>query len=140
VSSNALASNRKKNARKLRKEKARKSEGFGCSRIPHLTSGPRNTKLLSFGGEDGEEEEEEPTSFKKKPLVRPDCKCETSPADCHAERAKLNTVVDDSEDSIATTTIPDFVTNISSKSSKGKDKDEIVPSKVPPSFACETRI
>ena len=42
-------------------------------RIPLLTSDSRDIKLLSFGGEDGEEEEE-PTSFKKKPLVRPDCK------------------------------------------------------------------
>ena len=132
MSSSALASNRKKNAKKLRGEKARKSEGFGCGRIPHLTSGPRDTKLLSFGDEDGEEEGEEPTFFKKKPLVRPDCKCEANPVDYRAEHTKFNAVVDDPEDSLATATIPDFVTNISSKSSKGKDKDGITPPKVTP--------
>jgi len=48
-----------------------------------------------------------------------------------AECTKRTTVADDLEDSITTTTIPDFVTNISSKSSKGKEKDEAAPSKVP---------
>ncbi|KAF9653306.1 cyclophilin-like protein [Thelephora ganbajun] len=71
----------------------------------------KDTKLLSFGGEEGEEEEE-PASFKKKPLVRPD-------------------LVDDPEDSVTTATIPDFVTNISSKPSRGTEKDEAASLKVP---------
>lgn len=69
----------------------------------------KDKKLLSFGGE--EEEEEDQVSFKKKPLVRPD-------------------LIDDPQGSISTTTIPDFVTNISSKPPKGKEKDETAPSKV----------
>ena len=70
--STALVSKRKKNARKPKNEKVPKSERPGFGSVSHLTSGCRDTKLLSFGGEDGEEEE--PISFKKKPLVRPDCK------------------------------------------------------------------
>ena len=38
-----------------------------------------------------------------------------------------NTVVDDFEDSVAKNTIPDFVTNVSPKPSKGKEKDEGAP-------------
>lgn len=77
--STALASKRKKNARKLREGKVPRSEYPVVRRSKvHLTSGPRDTKLLSFGNEDGGEEEEESTSFKKKPLVRPDCKFEAT--------------------------------------------------------------
>ena len=47
-----------------------------------------------------------------------------------AESTEFNLVVDDPEDSIMTTTIPDFVTNIPSKLSKGKEKDEGASSKV----------
>ena len=36
----------------------------------------RDVKLLSFGADEGVEEEDEPTTFKKKPIVRPDCKRE----------------------------------------------------------------
>ena len=37
------------------------------------TSGvTRDVKLLSFGADEGGEEEE-PVTFKKKPIVRPDC-------------------------------------------------------------------
>ena len=50
--------------------------------------------------------------------------------DYRTERTKMNIVVDDPEDSIMTATIPDFVTNISPKPSKGKEKDEGAPSKV----------
>ena len=51
------------------------------------------------------------------------------------------TVVDDPEDSIMITTIPDFVTNVSSKPSKGKDKDEDGPSKVAMApCMCNTRL
>ncbi|KAI0085779.1 cyclophilin-like domain-containing protein [Irpex rosettiformis] len=32
----------------------------------------KDVKLLSFGGDEGAEEEEEPVTFKKKPIVRPD--------------------------------------------------------------------
>ena len=59
--------------------------------------------------------------------------------DHHAEHTKSNIVVDDPEDSIMTTTIPDFVTNLSSKPSKGKDKDEDGPSKVAMALVCATR-
>ena len=90
----------------------------------------RDTKLLSFGGEDGDDEEEEPTSFKKKPLTRPDCEFWfVSIRDCRAEYTKLHAVFDDAEESMATTTIPDFVTNIPSKPSKGKEKEEVPSSK-----------
>ena len=61
--------------------------------------------------------------------MRPDRKYEmTRSASCPAEFIKPDAVVDDLEDSV--TTIPDFVTNISSKPSKGKDKEEEAPSKV----------
>ena len=39
-------------------------------------------------------------------------------------------VVDDPEDSIATTTIPDFVMNVTPRPSKGKEKDERAPPNV----------
>lgn len=39
-------------------------------------------------------------------------------------------VVDNPGDSITTTTIPDFVTNISAKPSKGKERDEGDPPNV----------
>jgi hypothetical protein len=82
--SSAPASKRKKNVRKLREGKVPRSEyPIDWRSKAHLTSAPRDTKLLSFSNEDGGEEEEEPTSFKKKPLVRPDCKFEaTGFVDC----------------------------------------------------------
>ena len=73
---NVLANKFIRNARKLREGRVPKS-GYSISDhswlTPHLTVGSRDTKLLSFGDEDGDEEGE-PPSFKKKPLVRPDCK------------------------------------------------------------------
>ena len=59
------------------------------------------------------------------------------PSNCRLKRAKLNPVVDDSEESM-TTTIPDFVTNLSSKPSKGKERDDAVPPKVPRTQTHET--
>ena len=112
-----------------RKKGAKKWVFDNLRSTPHLTPRSRDTKLLSFGGEDGDEEE--PASFKKKPLVRPDCKCQTAGhVHCRTECTKTNIVVDDTEDSIMTTTIPDFVTNISPTPSKGKEKDEGASSKV----------
>jgi hypothetical protein len=74
--SNVPASNPRKNTRTLREGRELKS---GYQPVPSPNASNlhfRDTKLLSFGDEDGgEEEEEEPTSFKKKPLARPDCKC-----------------------------------------------------------------
>jgi len=43
-------------------------------------------------------------------------------------------VVDDLEGSLTTTTIPDFVTDIPPKPSKGKEKEEGAPSKVATDF------
>lgn len=43
--------------------------------IPFTDTGQklcRDVKLLSFGGDEGEEEEQ-PVIFRKKPIVRPDC-------------------------------------------------------------------
>lgn len=75
-----LANKYRKNARKLREGRVPKSvySTSDRSRLAlRLTVSSRNTKLLSFGGDDGDEEGE-PPSFKKKPLVRPDCECQTT--------------------------------------------------------------
>ncbi len=49
---------------------------FGCKTyliVADIISSGRDVKLLSFGADEGAEEEEEPVTFKKKPIVRPDC-------------------------------------------------------------------
>ncbi|KAK7033936.1 Peptidyl-prolyl isomerase cwc27 [Paramarasmius palmivorus] len=64
----------------------------------------KNVKLLSFGADEGEDqgEEEEPVTFKKKAIFRPD-------------------LVDDSSSKKADLVLPDFVTNVPKSMEKEKE-------------------
>lgn len=71
------ASKHSENERKRSEEEERRSERLSPP-IANLVidERDRDVKLLSFGGD--EDAEPEPTTFKKKPIVRPDRECSRS--------------------------------------------------------------